>query len=106
MTATKFVINITALDAVLEKFQDVIILKKFSSKTFEKRLSCGCCFFEAFLPEAVALRIECDISRTQLKKLFPKGMVRGVEKIELFNPKEPPNCILTLGCSNNFEQFK
>ena len=98
MTTTKFVINITALDAVLEKFQDVIILKKFSSKTFEKRLSCGCCFFEAFLPEAVALRIECDISRSQLKKLFPKGMVRGVEKVEQFNP--------TLGCSNNFEQFK
>ena len=38
MTTTKFVINITALDAVLEKFQDVIILKKISSKTFEKRL--------------------------------------------------------------------
>ena len=106
MTTTKFVINMSNINLVLEKFQDVIILKKFETKSFEKRLGCGCCFFEAFLPEAVALRIEGDISRSQLKKLFPKGMVRGVEKVELFNPKEPPNCILTLGCSNNFEQFK
>jgi len=67
------------LDLLIDNFSNVRLIGHHETKKVWRNESCGCCWVEWFLPEAVVLEVEGNHSRNSLKKLLGSGvMVRGV----------------------------